>query len=199
LSPFEHFLSALSWAWGSVYSLAQDKILWGMLIALAGAMIAGGITWKSDDNRKSLWSYIRSSVIAAVLSPVVVLGAVFIFNFIVLYPLERERLLVSRIEALENKQTAKERDAYVGAISSLSRILILRGCIERLDNLSQGFEKIEQSVLKNLEDGKSYSAMRDGEYSKWLHRLSATQQISVVCDLKNKHKFNGRPATRPDG
>jgi hypothetical protein len=109
LSPGGHFLDAAAWPWGNAWAFAAGRALWGLSIALLGVVVSGGLTRRTGGNTKSLWPYIKNGVIGAVLPPIIVVGAVFLYNFVILYPFDQEDRLNERIVALENRLTAVDK------------------------------------------------------------------------------------------
>jgi hypothetical protein len=100
LSVGEHFLNAVVWSWASAWAFAADRVGWSVPVALVAAIIVG-VGTRLSSGSGSFWSYIRNGVLAAVLSPIIVIAAVFLYNFVILFPLNQERQMISRIEILK--------------------------------------------------------------------------------------------------
>jgi hypothetical protein len=168
LSPGEHFLDALIWSWRNAWSFAEGRLWWSLPIALVAAVIIGVLTRPTGAITRTLWPQIRNGVIAAVLSPIIVVSAVFLYSFVILYPLDQDAKINSRLSDLEKKLPAaatpdqridilQQRLAKVeqtstsqsALIEQLLRLAFLEGCERRLAGVEDQFDHAAEQA-RNL-------------------------------------------------
>ena len=143
MGPGEHYYGAIAWAWANASAFAQSRIWYSVPVAVVAALIIGALTGGG-----SFFSRVRNGLIAAIASPVIVVAAVFLWNFTVLYPLDREEQILKRIEDLE-KARANSNPALTSLDVHVAAAYWYRTQLNKLNELFARWEQTTQRELQN--------------------------------------------------
>jgi hypothetical protein len=151
-----------------------------------------------------LWPYVRNGLIAAVLSPITVICAVFLYNFVILYPLDQEDKVNFRLSDLEKKLSGPSATAGLdqridiiqqqlaraeqnttsqsALIKQLLRLVFLEGCRERLAAVEDKFDEAAERARNLI--GVPVAGPGGGRIviqQAWDNKLHELQIIAKQC------------------